>query len=263
MIVTALLGAAATIAVVLVVPALGTEVQVGVAPGDVIVYGPATGASGVSGVSGAVGTTGVTGATNTSPVPQCPSSCYAVSETTGFQVKLGGTPSLTVVPRNGTIVAWTISLGDPTCCGGTPNGSQTQTYFFDRTEGGAAEAGISVLKAGKRLEYSLLAQSPLVGLQPYFGQTVEFALANTIPVTKGDIIALNVPTWAPALALANAAGKSYGKFTSWRASRQRADKGCRITSVQTAQQSLHSTVQYGCLYQDARLTYSALEVTTP
>jgi hypothetical protein len=82
-------------------------------------------------------------------------------------------------------------------------------------------------------------------------------------VTKGDIVALTVPTWAPTLADTNAAGHSYGKFVSWRSSRQLANKGCSATSSQTAQQSLRTTVQYACLYQNARLTYSALLVSTP
>ena len=88
-------------------------------------------------------------------------------------------------------------------------------------------------------------------------------LTTTIPVTKGEIHALTVPTWAPVLALADAAGTNYGKYTSWRSSRQIANKGCATTSSQTAQQSLRTTVQYGCLYQKVRLAYSALEVATP
>ena len=50
-------------------------------------------------------------------------------------------------------------------------------------------------------------------LEKYFGKTAQFPLATTIPVKKGDIVALTVPTWAPALAL------GFGNNTSWRASR--------------------------------------------
>ncbi len=72
---------------------------------------------------------------------------------------------------------------------------------------------------------------------------------------KGYIVALTVPTWAPALAL------GFGKDTSWRASREK--KQCASTSSQSTQTSIGSAVQYFCLYQTARLTYSATLVSTP
>jgi len=253
--------ATAVLAVLVPGTALGTLTEVGTAPGDVITYSAATGASGVSGVSGVSGSsgvsgaTGVTGSTDTSPIPQCPGlPCDAVTQTTGFQVKVGPANSITTVQRSGSIVAWTATIGAPT---------QDDITFFNNLEGGTAEAGIAVLKPGKHLEYSLVAQSPLVQLSPYFGDTAQFPLATSIPVMKGEIIALTVPTWAPMFALSNAAGHLYGKFVSWRSSRQKANKGCTVTSAQTAQQSLRSTVQYACLYQGVRLTYSALVVSTP
>jgi hypothetical protein len=246
--------------------ALGTMTEIGVAPGDVLTYGGATGSSGASGVSGATGTTGLTGVSgttsNTSAVPQCPGSpCYALTQTTGFQVKVGATKSITTISQAGSIVAWTVTLGSPTLTAAA--GQQSQTAYFDSNEGGPAEAGIAILKAGKHLEYSLVAQSPVEQLLPYFGETVQFPLAASIPVTRGEILALTVPTWAPVLALTNEAGHTYGRYVSWRSSRETADKGCKLTSTQTAQQSLRSTVEYGCLYQDVRLTYSALEISTP
>jgi len=157
---------------------------------------------------------------------------------------------------NGSIVAWTVTLGAPTI-----TGTSSQTAFFNNAEGGPAEAGIAILKPGQKLEYTLVAQSPVEQLQAYFGETVEFPLATSIPVKKGEILALTVPTWAPVLALTDATGRSYGRYVSWRASRARTS--CKTTSTQTAQQSIASVVQYGCLYQGVRLTYSALLVSTP
>jgi hypothetical protein len=183
----------------------------------------------------------------------------AVSQTTGFQVKVGSTHSITTIKRSGSIVAWTLTLGSPTTS--APAGQISQTTYFDQHEGGAAQAGIAVLKPGLHLEYTLVGQSPVEQLLPYFGETVQFPLAASIPVKKGDILALTVPTWAPVLALTNAAGHTYGKYVSWRASRPKS--GCKVTSSQTAQQSLRSNTQYACLYQSVRLTYSALLVSTP
>jgi hypothetical protein len=192
---------------------------------------------------------GVIGETTPATAASCPGTpCLAVSRTTGFQVKVATANNLVSAPRAGTIVAWTITLGNP---------NAAQIKFFNANEGGPSEAGIAILAPQKKpnLTYKLVAQSPLVKLQPYFGKTAQFPLETTIPVKKGYIVALTVPSWAPALAL------GFGDNTSWRASRPKA--GCTSTSSQTTQTAIGSAVQYYCLYQTARLTYSATLISTP
>jgi hypothetical protein len=192
---------------------------------------------------------GVVPATTPATVPSCPASpCLAVSRTTGFQVKVGATHNPLTAPRSGTVVAWTISLGKP---------NATQVKFFNANEGGPSEAGIAILRPQPKpnLTYKLVAQSPLVKLEPYFGKTAQFPLETTIPVKKGDVVALTVPSWAPALAL------GFAGDTSWRASRPR--KACTSTSAQTTDTTIGTPVQYYCLYQTARLTYSATLISTP
>ncbi|HEY2718220.1 MAG TPA: hypothetical protein VGI52_01220 [Solirubrobacteraceae bacterium] len=192
---------------------------------------------------------GVIPPTTPETTPSCPASpCLAVSRTTGFQVKVATNTTLTNVPKAGSIVAWTINLGKP---------NATQIKFFNANEGGAAEAGIAILAPQKKpnLTYKLIASGPLVKLEKYFGKTAQFPLERSIQVKKGYIVALTVPTWAPALAL------GFGKDTSWRASREK--KQCASTSSQSTQTSIGSEVQYFCLYQTARLTYSATLVSTP
>jgi hypothetical protein len=192
---------------------------------------------------------GVIGNTTPATVPSCPATpCLAVSRTTGFQVKVGTTHNVLIAPRSGTLVAWTITLGKP---------NATQIKFFNANEGGVAEAAIAILRPQTKpnLTYKLIAQSPLVKLQAYFGKTAQFPLESTIPVKKGDIVALTVPTWAPALAL------GFGNDTSWRASRPK--KSCTSTSAQTAHTQVGTAVQYFCLYQTARLTYSSTLISTP
>jgi hypothetical protein len=98
-------------------------------------------------------------------------------------------------------------------------------------------------------------QGPPQQLEPYFGTTVQFPLGRALNVRKGYLVALTVPTWAPALAV------GLGNDSSWRASR--AEGKCADTSGQTAQQALGAIVQYRCLYRTARLTYSATLITTP
>jgi hypothetical protein len=192
---------------------------------------------------------GLLPATTPPTVPSCPSSpCLAVSRTTGFQVKVGPSHGFLAAPRKGSVVAWTIMLGKP---------NATQVKFFNANEGGEAEAGIAILRPVRRpnLTYRLVAVSPTVKLAPYFGMTAQFPLETTIAIRKGDVIALSVPTWAPALAL------GFGKETSWRASRPR--KQCASTSSLSTQTAIGSAVQYFCLYQTARLTYSATLISTP
>lgn len=192
---------------------------------------------------------GVIPPTTPATVPSCPATpCLAVSRTTGFQVKVGSARNPLSASRSGTIVAWSITLGKP---------NATQIKFFDANEGGPSEAGIAILAPQRKpnLTYKLIAQSPLVKLQPYFGETAQFPLETTIPIKKGYVIALTVPSWAPALAL------GFGNDTSWRASRPKS--GCTSTSSQTAQTTVGAAVQYFCLYQTARLTYSATLISTP
>ena len=112
---------------------------------------------------------GVIPATTPATVPSCPSPCLAVSRTTGFQVKVQSSHNPLSATRAGTVVAWTIALGKP---------SASQIKFFNTNEGGVAEAGIAILRAVPKpnLTYKLIAQSPPVKLEPYFGRTAQFAL---------------------------------------------------------------------------------------
>ena len=179
--------------------------------------------------------------------PSCPSNpCQAVSRTTGYQAKVGAQRQVMAAPADGKIVAWTIRLGSP---------GKAQINYFNDNFGGAATAGISVLKPGKKLRHKVNGHSPIQRLQPYFGTTVQFPLDRTLTVRKGYLVALTVPSWAPALALGQDTG------TLWRASR--ATNACDKPGQQSAQLALGNQVPYRCLYRTARLTYSVTMITTP
>jgi hypothetical protein len=187
------------------------------------------------------------GSASAPSAPSCPSNpCQAVSRTTGYQAKVGTKRQVMAAPADGKIVAWTITLGSP---------GKAQINFFNDNYGGAATAGISVLKPGKKLRHKVNGHSPLQRLQPYFGTTVQFPLDRSLTVRKGYLIALTVPSWAPALALGMDSG------TLWRASRP--TNACDKPGVQSAQLALGNQVPYRCLYRTARLTYSATMITTP
>jgi hypothetical protein len=181
------------------------------------------------------------------PAPSCPATpCLAVSRTTGYQAKVGERRGIFVAPRRGKIVAWTITLAKP---------GRRQIAFFNDRLGGPASAGVSVLKPGTKLRYRVSGQSPIVQLEPYFGMTVQFPLDRSLTVKKGYVVALTVPTWAPALAV------GLDNKNSWRASR--AQGSCEDTQTQTAQLTRGSLAQYRCLYRGVRLTYSVTLISTP
>jgi hypothetical protein len=182
------------------------------------------------------------------PDPSCPSKpCLAISRTTGYQAKVGDSRGSHVVQQDGRLVAWTIKLSSP---------NAQQTAFFDKNLGGESTAQITVFRPGNKLYARILGQGDAQKLQPYFGQTVQFALEKSIPVKKGNIIGLSVPTWAPALAI-NQPGT-----VSWRATRGKS--GCNDFATQTAQSTKVNTItRFFCLYRTARLTYSATIVPDP
>lgn len=183
-------------------------------------------------------------------LPSCPTDCIAVTRTTGYQAKVGGTRELFVVPRKGRIVAWQITLGNP---------NERQREFFAENFGGASRAAISVLQpVGDRkrdVRRRTVATSPYVRLGPYFGSTVEFPLLKALRVKKGQIIALSVPTWAPALSVGQPTE------TSWRASRSENCTDQATTQLQTVQ-SVGDEAMYKCHYRTARLTYRVLLIST-
>jgi hypothetical protein len=209
---------------------------------------------------------GLKARTTAPTAPSCPGNpCLAVSRTTGFQVSVGSLSGPMAMPRTGRLVSWTITLSKP---------SATQIKYFNEHEGGAASAGIAILRPKKEAkprkggsknqpknttptDYTLIAQSPVIPIEPYFGETAQFPLEKTLEVKKGDIVALTVPTWAPALTL------GFAKTTGWRASRPATKKGCEETSVQTAQTKVGTVSPYACQYHEARLTYSATLISTP
>ena len=133
----------------------------------------------------------VLGQTSTVPDPSCPGlPCQAVGSVTGFQVSNGQTRSPFIVPHNGTIKAWTLTLAQPT---------NKQRSFFNGFFGTPPEARLAILRripGTNPPRYNLRSQGSVKVLTPYLGQTVKFG--SSLKVEKGDIVGITVPTWAPA-----------------------------------------------------------------
>ncbi len=183
----------------------------------------------------------------TRPAPSCPTNpCEVISRTTAFQTRVAGERQFFVAPATGRIVAWSITLGTP---------KPKQVKYFEENLGGAAQAGISVLKQGDRRFGRVTAESPVVALTPWFGRSVQFPLAQSLAINEGDVVALTVPTWAPAL------GLGLARDNVWRASRD--VDACGDTQTQSVQTDLNDLARYKCFYRTARLAYSATLITTP
>lgn len=190
-------------------------------------------------------TTVVLGQTAAMPDPACPElPCQAVGSVTGFQVSTSQSQLPFRVPRAGTVKSWTLTLAQPT---------NKQRSFFNGFFGMPPEARLSILRrvpGTNPPRYNLRSQGQVHVLTPYLGQTVEFGAS--LPVESGDVVALTIPTWAPAFA------QSLDAANAWRASRM-PGRCSNATDVRQGdpQQTVGARATYGCRYSTARLLYTA------
>jgi len=209
----------------------------------------------------------------TKPVskPMCPSQpCEVLVHSTSYQTKVVSS-NFFKASRRGRIVAWTVTLSKPS--------NAQVAYFRDSSSGdlglGPAKAGITVLKPVKlprashrSFGYEVVGASPAVRVGGDFGRTATIPLEKTLLVQRGDVVALDVPTWAPALACEGTekvvkegklrtACKASGNW-AWRASRAKSVCSPERGLPPTDQAYYHGSVgEYECLYHGARLMYSA------
>jgi len=217
--------------------------------------------------------------------------CVAEGKATLFQSRSKGVAGRTFeVPWPGKLVAWSISLADVTRKVLTVGGDEkaAQQPFFDGVFGGPSTARIGVLrrvekKAKGAPKYKLVRQTPVQILNPYFGTTVTFALEKPLNVVKGHIVALTVPTWAPALWKPRACNdigpnevldpercEGMLKKYSYRTSRvPRGEDKCMLRqdpdtkelneplAKTRPQTGIDSVRRYGCYYQPQVVLYSA------
>jgi hypothetical protein len=182
------------------------------------------------------------------PAASCPENCQAIAQVSGYNAEIGKSKNTFRINRPGRVVAFTMRLGQP---------NADQLNYFKTTFGATSQARVSILKPARtKQRHRLLQQSELFNLEPYFGSTTTFALKKSLPVLKGNIIAITVPTWAPAFA------HGLSNEHAWRSSHH--DDDCTSsTPPPAAQMSLNSLRIYGCFYRTARLLYSVHFVLDP
>jgi hypothetical protein len=160
------------------------------------------------------------------------------------------------VKQGGRIVAFTVGLS---ALSSNPTTAQNDIKFLDKTYGGDAQVELTVLKLvgpKNRRDWQVVESSPLVDVQPYMGQVAQFPLTTSLPVVRGETIALTTPTWAPVL--------SIDLSTSHFAYRQSRSRNCNNPpSTSQAQVTVGQSTRYICDYPGTRVEYSATEITNP
>ena len=208
------------------------------------------------------------GQTAATPPASCPGKivnnveiipCRVEGHVTGFQAIAGGVAKPYEAPFDGKIVAWSITLAQPSTRDGHDHRRGRLLQRIPRQPvGGADRRSCGRSKARKPPQYTLVRQSPLQILNPYFGSTPIFALDHPLTVLKGQVVALTVPTWAPMFAF------NVSAENTWRGSRL-PEHCASKEDIQGGhpQQGVGKTKTYGCYYSNARLLYTATLVKKP
>lgn len=160
------------------------------------------------------------------------------------------------VKQGGRIVAFSVGLS---ALSPNPTTAQSDVSFLDKTYGGDAQVQLTVLKpVGPKNHWTwqVVESGPVVDVQPYLGQVAQFPLTTSLPVVRGEAIALSTPTWAPVLSIDLA--------TDHFAYRQSRSRNCNNPpSSSQAQVTAGQSARYSCDYPGTRVEYSATEITNP
>jgi hypothetical protein len=199
-------------------------------------------------------------------------SCGAASQTdcrivltkvTAFETLRDGVASPTLITQPGIIESLTVGVS-----GLSTDQSQvaSDVSFLDQQYGNP-EVQLTVLRPlGKpgQQAWQVASQSQAFSIKPFVGSNsgkgavVQLWLVAGLPVVKGEVLALTVPTWAPVL--------SFGLNTAQFSYRQSRKTGCTTTLPATTSLAALSVGEfnyYGCNYAGTRIEYSATEGLTP
>jgi hypothetical protein len=180
--------------------------------------------------------------------PSCPADpCEAAVQVTGVQGRSAGGPKNPYyIRRHGWVVAFTVTLSQPTA---------EQIDFFEDNFGSSSQVRLSVLRRGDtrrtRLNYRLLSQSRSFDLDDYFGSSPTFVLNQPLRVRRGNWVGITVDTWAPMFA------NNLPRRNWWRSSRARGSCDPPRSLEQFALEDPGEVGVFGCTYHGARLLYTA------
>ncbi len=191
------------------------------------------------------------------PPNVAPAQCTIIlTRVTALETIRDGTTYPTIAKKAGRIVAFTVGLS---ALSSTRATRLSDIKFLDHQYGGTTRLALTVLRpfGAKGLrQWRVVAESTIFHVQPYLGEVVQLPLETSLPVARGDAVALTTPTWAPVLSI-NLPGPKF-------AYRQSRTSNCSNPPISSqAQLTTGGSARYQCNYPGTRVEYSATEVTTP
>jgi hypothetical protein len=190
-----------------------------------------------------------------------------LTKTTAYETISDGVSNPTLITVPGLIDSFSLGVSGLVIQGATLSSELTT---LNNNWGGPPSAQLTVLRpiaSNHGVRWAVAAQSPVMLLQPYLGGVVEFPLLDPIPVVKGEVLGITVPTWAPILSFGLSTTdfsytQSHTQILTGTGASQKSS--CETTASTTlAQLTLGQQAQYTCAFQGTRVEYTALEITAP
>ncbi|MGC9221658.1 MAG: hypothetical protein ACP5H2_09970 [Solirubrobacteraceae bacterium] len=207
---------------------------------------------------------GVTKSPLVSPV--CPvgvsaSNCTIVlTQVTAFETRRDGVKDPTTIKQSGVISSFSVGLA------GTKTITGSDISYLDKTYGGPPEVQLTALASVGTPglpSYRVAAQTPVYRVRSQLGNVAEIPLTTPLPVVRGEILALTVPTWAPVLSF-DLSTTQFSYSQSRKHTRVSSGSSCNTSAgANLAQEMLGELSYYTCVYAGTRVEYSALEIATP
>ncbi|HWD68841.1 MAG TPA: hypothetical protein VG293_01530 [Solirubrobacteraceae bacterium] len=208
----------------------------------------------------------------TSPLisPTCPPDAQGnactilLDQVTAYETLRDGVANPDTVKKSGVVSSFTLGLASTSLITPVIIAAKNAEY------GGPPEAQLTALiPTGTPTDptYRVAAQTAVVKLRSELGKVAEFPLLTPLPVVRGEILALTVPTWAPVLSIEQDAAKfSYAQSrvkAMTTVGKKRVSSCLTTSTVNLAQIVVGQLSGYTCVYPGNRIEYSALEITTP
>lgn len=218
----------------------------------------------------------------TSPLvpPTCPAdaqgnSCtILLDQVTAYETLRDGVANPDTVRQSGVISSFTLGLAGTNLVTPAIIAAKNAQY------GGPPEAQLTALiptGTPANPTFRVAAQTAVVKLRSELGKVAEFPLLTPLPVVRGEVIALTIPTWAPVLSIEQNSTKfSYAQSrvkgtavvkvpatTTTPATTKRVSSCIEPATANLAQIVVGQLSGYTCVYPGNRIEYSALEITTP
>jgi hypothetical protein len=204
-----------------------------------------------------------------------------LTQVTAYETLRDGIVNPTTIKKSGVLSSFTVGLS------ATSTINAKDVTYLNKVHGGPAEVQLTVLRPTGTVNnpsYRVAAESPVYLVHGLLGQIAEFPLVAPLPVVRGEIVALTVPTWAPVLSfdldtskfsysqsrtkskVAASTGTTTGTTTTTTttSTTSKTVSSCNTpATANLAQLTIGQLSNYTCNYPGTRVEYSALEITTP